>query len=99
MEKSVKGLKLQMRRDKKELRETHMRELQNVKVRFPTHAIKRVPLYIHSTQCCFHVPRLLTQVNNTIIYFLHFRSNNFNCLASELPKAASSHEIKVRLEF
>jgi hypothetical protein len=99
MEKSVKGLKLQMRKDKKELRETLRRELQIVKVRIPKHAIKCVPLYIHSTQCRSHVPRLLTQVNNIIIYFLHFRSNNFNYLASKLPKAASIHEIRARLEF
>jgi hypothetical protein len=62
---------------------------------------KCVPLYsyIHSTQCCSHVFRLLTQVHVTITYFLHFRSNDFNYFASKLPKVALSQEIRARLEF
>jgi hypothetical protein len=62
---------------------------------------KCIPLYsyIHSTQCCSHVFRLLTQVHVTVTYFLHFRSNNVNYFASKLPKAALSQEIRARLEF
>ena len=61
---------------------THVQSARNI--------LKCAPLYIYSTQCCSHVPRLPTQVHITITYFLHFRSNNFNYFASKLPKATLS---------
>jgi hypothetical protein len=101
MEKDVKALKDKMKRDLQKERERRRRELQNSKVRFPKHIIHVVcvPLFSHSTQCCSHVLRLLTQVHITINYILHFRSNNFNYFASKFPKAALSQEIRARLEF
>ena len=61
--------------------------------------LKCVPLYIHSTQCFSHVPRLLTQVHIIINYFLQFRSNNFNSFTSKLPKNASSQEVRQDWNF
>jgi hypothetical protein len=95
----MKDLKGKMRNELDKERKRHRTEIQNMKVRFPTHTIKCVPLYIHSTKCSSHDLRLLTQVHITITYFLNFRSNNFNYFASKLPKAASSQEIREILEF
>jgi len=99
MEKEIKdNMKKELKAKMKKDLEKQRIEMQNWKVRFPTHT-KCVPLYIHSTQCCSHVLRLLTQFHITITYFLDFRSKNFNCFASKLPKSALRQEVSVRLEF
>jgi len=81
LEKDVKGLKEKLKKDIKAVRDRNKRDLQNMKVSFPTYTIKCVPLYIHSSQCCSHVPS-----SHHYNYFLHFRSNDFNYFASKLPK-------------
>ena len=77
MEKDVEEIKDTLKKDLEKEKRKHRNEMRNMKVRFPTHT-KCVPIYIHSTQCCSHVLRLLTQFHITITYFLHFRSNHFN---------------------
>ena len=73
----MNGLKEKMKKGIQKERARHRREMRNMKVRFPTHT-KCVAILSHSTHCCSHVLRLLTQFHITITYFLHFRSNNFN---------------------
>jgi len=45
----MKGLKDKFKKDLKTARERNKRELQNMKVSFPTYTIKCVTLYINST--------------------------------------------------
>jgi hypothetical protein len=94
LEKEVKGLKHKLKKDLRTASDKNKGDLQKMKASFPTYAIKCVPLYIHSTQCCSHVPS-----SNHYNYFLHFRSNNFNYFASKLTKASSGQEIRARLDF
>jgi len=96
MEKGAQVLKDKLKKGKLKEREIHRQQLHKMKVRFPTHTTN---MYIHSTQCCSHVLRILTQFHITVTYFLHVKSNNFNLFASKLPKAALYQEIRVRLEF
>jgi len=90
LEKDAKKFREKMRKELQEERKKHRTEMQNMKVRFPTHTIKCVPLYIHSTQCSSRDLCLLTPVHITITSFLNFRSNDFNYFASKFPKAALS---------
>jgi len=90
LEKTAKNLKEKMRKELEKERKRHRTEIQNMEVRFPTHTIKCVPLYILSTQCSSRDLRLLSPVHITITSFLNFRSNDFNYFTSKFPKAALS---------
>jgi hypothetical protein len=101
MEKEMKELKLNMKKNLPKERAQNKRELEKFKVKFPTHTTR----VYHSTRTFIQPSAVLMssdslpKFTSLLTYFLHFRSNNFNYFASKLPKAALSQEIRARLEF
>jgi len=62
MEKEIKALKDKMKRDKKKEKEIHKRNLQNTKVRFPTHTTN---VY----QCTFIQPSAILMSSDSLPNF------------------------------
>jgi len=56
-----------LKKDLKTVRDRNKADLQNMKVSSPTYTIKCVPIYIHSTQCCSHVPVHITIIISCIL--------------------------------
>ncbi len=94
----MKSLKLKMRKELQEERNKHRTELQNMKVRFPTH-ITNVCSSTFTHPSALSFPHTTYTVHITITYFLHFWSISFIYFASKITKAALSQEIRARLEF